>query len=345
MRVPRRAKLLVVAGTPNRVIRSAIERRHDLHVQFEGTANADAAPRPALPLAIWDPWDLHRVGEPPGSFTVTAIVTTYNEAEIVDQLVDRLTAGGMRVHVVDNWSSDGTFEHLQDRAARDDIRVERWPTSGPTPYFDLAGLLGHVERVAHESGADWVLHHDADEIHESPWPGVSLRHALWSVERWGFNAIDHVGLDFRPVDNRWQPGDDLASSFEGFELPEYSSYFTLVKGWKPQPQPVDLAGSGGHEVVFQGRRVFPYKFLIRHYPIRSQDHGEKKILKERKDRFDPEERAKGWHTHYDKFVPGSSFLWEPTALHRWADINERLLVQRLSGAGLPGNPRKKESLS
>jgi glycosyltransferase involved in cell wall biosynthesis len=345
IRVPRRAGIVIASGPPNRLVRHAIARRHDLHLQFEGTANADAAPRPALPVAIFDPWDLDQVGGPPSSFTVTAIVTTYNEVEIIDQLIDRLVDGGVRVHVIDNWSTDGTFERVRDRTAHDDVGVERWPSSGPTPYFDLAGLLGRVEQVAHSSGADWVLHHDADEIHESPWPGLSLRDALWGIDRWGFNAIDHVGLDFRPIDNRWHPGDDLASSFEGFELPEFSSYFTLVKGWKPQPASVDLAGSGGHEAVFADRKVFPYKFVIRHYPIRSQGHGEKKILSERKQRFDPGERAKGWHTHYDTFVEGSSFLWDPSGLHKWVDLDERLLIQRLSGAGLPGNPRPKESLS
>jgi hypothetical protein len=117
----------------------------------------------------------------------------------------------------------------------------------------------------------------------------------------------------------------------------------LVKGWKPQPAPVDLAGSGGHDVVFPGRRVFPYKFPIRHYPIRSQAHGERKILAERKSRFDPAERARGWHAHYDQFVEGSSFLWDPATLHRFDELDERFFVQRLSSAGLPGNPRPDEA--
>ena len=299
-----------------------------------------------LPVAIWDRWDPSVIGQPPASFAVTAIVTTYNESEIIDQLIDRLTADDVHVHIIDNWSTDGTFEQVQARGGRDRLTVERWPAEGPTPYFDLHGLLGRVEEVADASNADWVLHHDADEIHQSPWAHVSLRDALWAVEQWGFNAIDHSGLDFRPIDDRWQPGDDLASNFEWFELPPFASYFTLIKGWKPpRSERADLASSGGHEVVFPGRRVFPYKFLIRHYPIRSQAHGERKILLERKRRFDPVERAKGWHTHYDQFVDGSSFLWDPVGLHGWANLDERLLLQRLSGAGLPGNPRPDESLS
>ena len=36
---------------------------------------------------------------------------------------------------------------------------------------------------------------------------------------------------------------------------------------------------------FPGRKVFPIQFLLRHYPIRSQRHGETKVFTERKPRF------------------------------------------------------------
>ncbi|HXR53944.1 MAG TPA: glycosyltransferase family A protein [Acidimicrobiales bacterium] len=345
LRLPRRPDVLIISGSLAPRLRRALDAGAARRLQFSGVANADAAPRAGLAVEVWDPWDRRSVGDPPSSFTVAAIVTTFNETEIIDQLLDRLLADGIRVQVIDNWSTDGTFERVSDRATRESVSVERWPQSGPNRYFDLAGLLARVEEVAHASVADWVLHHDADEIHESPWDGVSLRNGLWAVDRFGFNAVDHFAMDFRPVDNRWEPGVDLATSFECFELPPYSSYFTLVKGWKPQPTKVDIAGTGGHEALFHDRRVFPYKFLIRHYPIRSQSHGERKILGERKDRFDPAEREKGWHTHYDRFVEGSSFLWDPVALHRFDQLDERLFIQRLSSAGLPGNPRPKESLT
>jgi len=33
------------------------------------------------------------------------------------------------------------------------------------------------------------------------------------------------------------------------------------------------------------------------------------------------------------------------ALHRFDQLDERLFIQRLSSAGLPGNPRPKESVT
>jgi hypothetical protein len=77
---------------------------------------------------------------------------------------------------------------------------------------------------------------------------------------------------------------------------------------------LDLVSTGGHEARFPGRRVFPLRFLLRHYPIRGQAHGERKVFKERRARFSAEERARGWHVQYDALKEGASFLREPSSL-------------------------------
>jgi hypothetical protein len=99
-----------------------------------------------------------------------------------------------------------------------------------------------------------------------------------------------------------------------------------------------MARNAGHEVMFTGRRVFPYKFLLRHYPIRSQEHGERKIPRDRQPRWSPEERAKGWDVHYDHYNKDTSILWDREGLLRWGDIDQRYLLQRLSGVGMPKYP-------
>jgi hypothetical protein len=80
-----------------------------------------------------------------------------------------------------------------------------------------------------------------------------------------------------------------------------------VKAWKNRA-PVDLAGRAGHEARFPGRRVFPYKFELKHYPIRSQAHGERKIFRDRVPRWDPRERRLAWHVQYDDVAPHQSFV-------------------------------------
>jgi hypothetical protein len=60
--------------------------------------------------------------------------------------------------------------------------------------------------------------------------------------------------------------------------------------------------------------VFPLRFILRHYPVRSQAHGTRKVFEERKPRFLDEERHRGWHVQYDALGPGHQFLRDPKTL-------------------------------
>jgi septal ring factor EnvC (AmiA/AmiB activator) len=54
------------------------------------------------------------------------------------------------------------------------------------------------------------------------------------------------------------------------------------------------------------------RFILRHYPIRGQAHGERKVFQER--RFLGRERARGWHVQYDAVREGASFIRDPSTL-------------------------------
>lgn len=339
---PADAGIVVVAGRRSRLGELPFRRRSGLHPQWRGLARADPT-SPGLDFAVWDRWPIRGVGDPPSDFDVLAIVTTYNEQDIVAQALDRLVGGGIRVHVIDNWSTDATPEIVSRYLDSGRVSMERWPADGKSDRFELRRLLGRVSAVAHQSGADWVIHHDTDEIHQPPWPGVPLRQALWAVTQWGFNCVDYTAVDFRPVDDSWTPGDDLETSFDWFEFGSSHAHFTLLRAWRPQAVPVTNAESGGHSADFEGRRVFPYKFLLRHYSLRSPEHARRKLFVERRPRWDPEERSMGWHHHYDDFSEADSFVWDRSALHRWSTVDEELLVQRLSGVWLPNNPQPAEA--
>ena len=339
---PTDAGIVVVTGKRSPAGEALFAFRSGMRPQWRGTAH----PLPGevgVGFTVWDRWPLAKVGTPPAGFDVLAIVTTFNEADIICQTLDRLVAGGVRVHVIDNWSTDGTETLVEKYLPGGRVSMERWPTEGPSRYFELEKLLGRVGQVAHDSGADWVVHHDCDEIHDSAWKGVSLRDGLWAVGQWGFNCVDHSGIDFRPVDDTWKPGDDLDTHFDWFEFGASHAQFTLLKAWKPQAAMVVNAETGGHRADFAGRRIFPYKFPIRHYPLRSSDQARRKLFLERKPRFAPEELAKGWHHHYDQFGEESSFVWDRAGLHRWSTIDDGLLLQRISGVWLPNNPRPDEA--
>ena len=161
--------------------------------------------------------------------------------------------------------------------------------------------------------ANWFMHHDADEFRESPWPERSLHGAIRRVDTLGYNAIDFTSLDFWPVHDRFRAGDSVRDAFT-WHAPQAPYDRVQIRCWKKTAHPVDLASSGGHEARFPDRAVFPLRFILRHYPVRGQAHGERKMFAERRERFLPEERARGWHVQYDHLRDGASFIRDPSTL-------------------------------
>jgi uncharacterized coiled-coil protein SlyX len=251
----------------------------------------------------------------PSDFSVIALISAYNEADIVEQVVTDLINQGIQVHFMDDGSTDGTVGAVERHLGRGVIGIERLAQTGKDgaqPAFDWERILLRKTQLATELDASWFIHHDADEFRESPWSHLSLRDAIQHVDALGFNAIDFTGLDFWPVHDRFRAGDDVRGTFTRYtELAPYDR--VQVRCWK-KTTGLDLASSGGHEARFPGRRVFPLRFILRHYPIRGQTHGMRKVFEERRNRFREQERARGWHVQYDQLQEGVSFLRDPSTL-------------------------------
>jgi hypothetical protein len=274
---------------------------------------------------------------PPPDFRVVALIDAYNEEDVIASTLEHLIGQGVEVHLVDNWSTDGTVAIAEKYVGRGVRTITRFPDSGPSGTYDWYDQLQHAEVMAQQSDASWILRIDADEIRESPWPGISLRGALYQVDRAGFNAIDHTVLDFHPTGELSVDGMPVQDRMRYFEFGTRPGHFSQIRGWKRQPGPVELAWSGGHEVRFPERRVFPFKFLLRHYPIRSQEHGERKTLVERIPRVNRFDRqVRGWHTHHEELAKRQSFVRDPAELLRFDDetFYRDYVVERLSGVGI-----------
>jgi hypothetical protein len=249
-------------------------------------------------------------------FRVVAIVAAYNEADIIEQVVADLIDQGLDVYLLDDGSTDGTAEMVERSAGRGLLRVEQLTAAGGDGQprsFDWERILARKAQIACELDGDWFIHHDADEFRESPWRGLSLRDAIRQVDAAGFNAIDFASLDFWPTHDRFRPGQDVRRAFTRYA--ERAPHDRVqVRCWKRTDAAVDLASTGGHDVQFPGRRVFPLRFIARHYPIRGQAHGERKVFEERRRRFNEQERARGWHVQYDAVEAGASFIRDPATL-------------------------------
>ena len=279
--------------------------------------------------------------EPPAHFRVIALITAFNEEDVISQVISHLADQGVDVILTDNWSTDATVERASEWLGRGLLRIEQFPPTGRSDSFDLAAVLQHESELALSEPADWFIHHDADEIRQSPWPAKSLRQAFYVAELNGFNAVDHTQLDFHPVDDRFAPGEPLETQFHYFSPAGVVARDYRVNAWRNTGQAVDLARSGGHAVEFASRRVFPYNFLLKHYPIRSQTHGEQKVLRDRKPRWNQEERKRGWHFQYDHIRKGHSFLHNPSSLTLFDEsFPEDMLIERLSGIGMHVDPAR-----
>jgi hypothetical protein len=276
--------------------------------------------------------------EPPAGFRVLAIMPTYNEEDIVAQTLHDLIAQGLDVYLLDNWSSDRTVDRARSFLGCGLIGLERFPPGGPAETYHLSAILRRVEELARKHRwADWIVLHDADERRRSPWPGIRLRNAFWRVDQSGYSCVDHVTLNFWPVDDSFDAEhDELEQYFEYFEFSDHPGHFHQRRAWRRQPR-VELVASAGHDATFPGRRVYPYKFLLKHYPIRSQAHGIRKVLHERSARWNREERAQGWHRQYDET---RRFVRDPRTLTRFdpETFADEYLLQRLSGAGIFAAP-------
>lgn len=258
-------------------------------------------------------------------FRALAIMPAYNEGDVIGAAIGALVAEGVDVYLLDHRSTDDTVAAAQPWLGRGLVRIERFPDESG-PGFDERNahemvwrdILRRVEQVSGEVEADWYLFVNADEFRESPWPGVTLGDGLREVDELGYSAVNFELVNFRPTpEDRFVPGTDVRAALRFYEQP--GAYDLLqVKAWKRRPGgPVNLAHHGGHDVLFDGKRVFPVPFVLRHYPIRSAEHGRRKVIAERLGRFAAEERAGGWHVQYDHYGDDSDYLHDRADLTEW----------------------------
>jgi len=235
----------------------------------------------------------------------------YNEADILPFSVRYLLDQEIEVHVLEGWSTDGSWELLTGCAREDSrISVERFPADGPSGEQCCRAILHRIENLAAESGADWCMLNDADEWRSSSVPGETLAKGIARVDFLGWNAIDHNVRVFLPVDNGWA-GQDPRQYFRHYTTDSKMDMLCgipQVKIWENGGR-VDLASTGGHDVRFAGRRVNPRKFLLSHYPFRNSEQARRK-LHTRLDRRCYQEHRDGWGVHYDVFPEGFDFLWK-----------------------------------
>lgn len=266
---------------------------------------------------------------------ILAILHVFNEQDVISSTINHLLTQGVDVYVIDNWSTDETFEIVKSIAAKSGrVAYERFPRR-PNNAFELEKMLLRVTDVARQKREySWIILNDADEIRWSPWKDVTIQEAISFIDSLGYNAVDYTVFNFSPTREGFNEDCDLITFFDYGEFSGISGHFVQVKTWKNVPD-AEIANSGGHRVSFPDQRIFPLKFLLAHYPIRSTEHGLTKIFKERRGRYSKKERSKGWHVHYDKVSKETSFLKNKDELiNAKRGFLGRYVLERVSGVGI-----------
>jgi hypothetical protein len=311
-----------------------------LRLEFSGLAPGETGQKNSM-IAVLANNQRPPIEPAPADFRVVAFVRVYNEADIVEPSLRYLDQQGIGAYVIDNWSSDGTYEMAQSMIDQGTVALERFPPSGPSKLYELKRLLERIEQLSQTLDADWFILHDVDECREAPWPDVTLRDAMYHVDRCGFSSINHTTLNFYPVDAGFPPGTDFSAYFTHYEFGHRLGHLLRINAWKNTDQKVALLPSGGHHVQFKGERLYPYRFLMRHYPLRLPEQAIRKI-DDRQNRVPRLARLLGWHHTYDAYDPEDTHLFDN--LCNWANTElqtfdpetfyQTYLIERLSSVGL-----------
>lgn len=311
-------KALIAAHPEDKQAREALER----FLTESPLKTPESAPEPRVPgpQPSSDNAPASNAAIAP-SFRAVALISAYNEGDVIYHVIGDLIANGLDVYLIDNNSTDNTIAEASRWLGRGLLKVERFPQDVGPEYSQQCDkeyiwreILRRKEELALTLGADWYIHADADEFRESPWPGKTLAEAIREVDLLGYNALNFALFNFRPTDDGFVAGSDVRKHLTGYEPGDWFDSIQ-VKAWKNPGQRVGLVQSGGHSVAFPNRRVFPVSFILRHYPIRGENHGKRKIFNDRLPRFNSEERAAGWHVQYNDYATGKArFLFDPAKL-------------------------------
>jgi hypothetical protein len=272
---------------------------------------------------------------------VLALVSQFNEIDIIEPVVIHLLDQGVDVHVIDNWSDDGSYEAVNQLSHKykGRVSVERFPKNN-TGKYEWTKILTRVTEVAKERPQyKWIISNDADEIRWSPWPGISLQKAISFIDYAGFNVIDYTVFNYSPTKDGYKRGVDPIEFFKYGDFGHEGWHFMQLKTWKNHPA-ADIASTSGHLIKLPEVKIFPLKFFLGHYSLRSNAQGHKKVFQDRKPRFKADEKKKGWHSHYDKITVSQDFIKDKVELLDLSDSEHFFsdyMLERLTGTGIKIN--------
>jgi len=224
------------------------------------------------------------------------MVSVFNEEDIIEEMINHHISQGVELVVLDTGSTDATYEICKKLANNNQIKLFQ----NKVTQWDLAGNLRMTYDLALKESPDWIIHMDADEFFESGKNGINLEKAIMKVDSKGYNLIQFDRFEFFITDNDEETETSIVKKLN------YYSHETdfIYRAWKFFPG-IENSYTGGHYPIFPKGytyKIYPEKFVCRHYMFRSKNQASKK-LNQRLGRLENMPDLKmGWNTHYQRTI-------------------------------------------
>jgi glycosyltransferase involved in cell wall biosynthesis len=258
---------------------------------------------------------------------IVSAVNVYNEADILDQLLTHLHDNGISFVVLDGGSRDGSIDIAREYYTKGLLAHEVVKRDFKRWDLDLEYSL----QMAIACSPEWILRNDADEFFESAVLGERLCDAISKEDKAGFNIIQFDNFEFCLTEKDFNSDEpDIRKKLKYYTWSDDYRF----KAWKYYQGATDKP-SGGHYPSYPPDvkpKVSPRKFVMRHYRFTSPEVAIRKVFEEKLPRYPPENRARGWHWHYDHFKRDPTFFildssklskyeengrWDLTKKHDW----------------------------
>lgn len=258
---------------------------------------------------------------------VLGIMAVYNEVDIVEQVVRHMRAQYIPLVVIDNGSTDGSFDLLKRCLSDGIVQLSRIETD----FFELEFLLRALYTFASVYEPEWILVLDADAFFESPSLRFNLKEAISREGSKGHNLIQFNNFEFWPTEK------DQTSTEP--DVRKKLRYYSWNDNWqfrcfKNYPG-TSINETGGHLPIFPLHvrvNLSPEKFVLRHYPIRSYKQGLKKVFEDRLPRYSKDRKRKWVLPKYFKFGREERFfVIESSKLTRYNDDGKWCLERKFDG--------------
>lgn len=264
---------------------------------------------------------------------IIGLIPVYNEVDIVGQVIEHLIGQGISLVILDNGSIDGSFELMQRYVGKGVLSLERLVTD----KFETLLMWQMLHEMMLPYEPEWALRCSADEFLESPYRRMPLSKAIQLESEKGHNVIQFDNFEFFPTEKDSEDQEtDVRQRLRFYSWHDDNQYRCSKVYAHISPR-----GSVHKVDLPKGVRakVSPNKFVLRHYRIRSYEHGLRKVFRERLPRVSSRMRAKGFNVHYDNFGSQRAFfVIDSRRLTRYEEDSNWNLTKTFDGTFGAWNP-------